>query len=192
MHKKLLTLAVGAMLIATVGCGANTPPVEVVTGKVMYNGTPLTEATITFHPSEANSAGAASRASSGETDGEGVFRLTTNYVDGAKMLRLDGAPAGTYAVTVSKLKKKVYADVDSGPDTNDDTGGSGVSEEYFAEMGAMTEGGDNNPQEDSLISTKFRLAYETPLRDVEVLAGENNFTIDLQGDLNGTGSGTVK
>jgi len=68
MHKKLLVLATGAMLIATVGCGSDHPPVEIVTGTVMYNGAPLTEATVTFHPSEANSMGSASRASSGETD----------------------------------------------------------------------------------------------------------------------------
>jgi hypothetical protein len=186
MHKKLLVLAVGAMLIAMVGCGANHPPVETVTGTVMYNGAPLAEATVTFHPSEANSIGAASRASSGETDAQGVFRLTTNYVDGTSVVKLDGAPAGMYSVTVSKLKKKVYADVGEAPPETDE-GNTGVNDEYFAEMGNLNEDGSSNFKEESLISTKFRLAYETPLTDIEVIVGENDFKVDINED----GTGTV-
>ena len=187
MHKKLLVLAIGAMLFATVGCGADHPPVEIVTGTVTYNGAPLAEATVTFHPSEANSIGAASRASSGETDAEGVFRLTTNYVEGNSLVKLDGAPAGTYSVTVSKLKKKVYEDVGGAP-PEDTEGNTGVNEEYFAEMGNLMEDGSSNLKEESLISTKFRLAYETPLVDIEVVAGENDFKVDINED----GTGSVK
>ncbi len=186
MHKKLLVLAVGAMLIATVGCGSDLPPVEIVTGTVMYNGAPLTEATGTFHPSEANSMGSASRASSGETDAQGVFRLTTNYIDGNTIVKLDGAPAGAYSVTVTKLKKKVYEITNDGPPPEDTEGNTGVNEEYFAEMGNLSEEGSNTIKEDSLITLKFRLAYETPLRDVEVVAGGNDFKVDLNED--GTGS----
>ena len=186
MHKKLLVLAIGAMLIATVGCGAKLPPVEIVTGTVMYNGAPLAEATVTFHPSEANSIGAASRASSGETDAQGVFRLTTNYIDGASIVKLDGAPAGAYSVTVSKLKKKVYAETGGAP-PEDNEDNTGVNEEYFAEMGNLSEDGSSNLKEESLISTKFRLAYETPLTDIQVVAGENNFKVDI----NENGTGTV-
>lgn len=187
MHKKLLVLAVGAMLIATVGCGSDLPPVEIVTGTVMYNGAPLAEATVTFHPSEANDLGAASRASSGETDAQGVFRLTTNYVDGTSIIKLDGAPSGTYSVTVAKLKKKVYADVGGAPaDVSEDN--SGVNEEYFAEMGNLSEDGSSNLKEESLISTKFRLAYETPLTNIEVVTGDNDFKVDI----NENGTGTVQ
>ncbi|MEE2989445.1 MAG: hypothetical protein VX715_02455 [Planctomycetota bacterium] len=186
MHKKLLVLAVGAMLIATVGCGSGYPPVQIVKGTVMYNGAPLAEATVTFHPSEANDMGAASRASSGETDAQGVFRLTTNYVDGTSVVKLDGAPSGTYSVTVTKLKKKVYADVGGAPpETNEDN--TGVNDEYFAEMGNLNEDGSSNLKEESLISTKFRLAYETPLTDIEVAEGENDFKVDI----NENGTGTV-
>ena len=187
MHKKLLVLATGAMLIATVGCGAGHPPVEIVTGTVMYNGAPLAEATVTFHPSEANSLGSASRASSGETDAQGVFRLTTNYIDGNSIVMLDGAPAGAYSVTVTKLKKKVYANTNDGAPPEDTEGNTGVNEEYFAEMGNLSEDGSSNLKEESLISTKFRLAYETPLTDIQVVAGENNFKVDI----NENGTGTV-
>lgn len=187
MHKKLLVLAIGAMLFATVGCGTDHPPVEIVTGTVTYNGAPLAEAMVTFHPSEANSAGAASRASSGETDAQGVFQLTTNYVDGTSVVKLDGAPAGVYSVTVSKLKKKVYADVGEAP-PDDTEGNTGVNEEYFAEMGNMREDGTDDYKEESLISIKFRLAYETPLRDIEVVAGGNDFKVDINED----GTGSVK
>ena len=184
MHKKFVLLAVGAMLIATIGCGANHPPVEVVTGTVMYNGAPLAGAVVSFHPDEQNAMGSTSRVSSGETDPQGVFRLITNYMDGSSVVPLDGAPPGTYKVTVTKLKKKAYVEVEAAPDM--DEGGSGVNEEYFAEMGVLTEDGASNFKEESLISTAFRLSYQTPLKDIEVGEGDNNFTIDL--NENGTGS----
>ena len=185
MHKKFVLLAVGAMLIATIGCGADHPPVEVVTGTVMYNGAPLAGATVSFHPDTQNTLGSTSRVSSGETDPQGVFRLMTNYMDGGSITQLDGAPPGTYKVTVTKLKKKEYAVVEGAPDTDGEDGG-GVNEEYFAEMGAFTEDGASNFKEESLISIAFRLSYQTPLKDIEVAEGENNFTIDL--NENGTGS----
>ena len=106
MHKKFFLLAVGAMLIATIGCGADHPPVAVVTGTVMYNGAPLAGAVVSFHPDEQNALGSTSRVSSGETDPQGAFRLITNYMDGSSVVPLDGAPPGTYKVTVTKLKKK--------------------------------------------------------------------------------------
>ena len=130
--------------------------------------------------------GAASRASSGETDAQGVFRLTTNYIDGNSIVKLDGAPAGSYSVTVTKLKKKVYEIVNDGAPPEDTEGNTGVNEEYFAEMGNLSEDGSNDYEEQSLITTKFRLAYETPLQDIEVVAGENDFTVDINED--GTGS----
>ena len=187
MHKKFFLLAVGAMLIATIGCGADHPPVAVVTGTVMYNGAPLAGATVSFHPDSANALGSASRVSSGETDTEGAFRLVTNYVDGSSVVPLDGAPPGTYKVTVTKLKKKQYAVVEGAPDM-DSEDGAGVNEEYFAEMGVLTEDGASNFKEESLISTAFRLSYQTPLKDIEVIEGDNNFSIDL----NENGSGSVK
>jgi hypothetical protein len=187
MHKKLVLLAIGAMLIATVGCGSDHPPVEVVTGTVMYNGAPLAEATVSFHPDAQNALGTASRVSSGETDAQGVFRLTTNFVDGGSIVPLDGAPVGTYKVTVTKLKKKVYVEVEGAPDP-DAEDGAGVNAEYFAEMGTLTEDGADAFKEESLISTAFRLSYLTPLKDVEIVEGENSFTIDL----NENGKGSVQ
>tara|TARA_B100000809_G_scaffold252190_2_gene286638 strand:- start:504 stop:1067 length:564 start_codon:yes stop_codon:yes gene_type:complete len=185
MHKKFVLLAVGAMLIATIGCGADHPPVEVVTGTVMYNGAPLVGATISFHPDEQNVRGSTSRVSSGETDPQGVFRLITNYMDGGSVIPLDGAPLGTYKVTVTKLKKKQYAEVEGAPDMDGEEGG-GINAEYFAEMGTLTEDGGSDFKEESLISIAFRLSYQTPLKDIEVIEGDNNFTIDL--NENGTGS----
>ena len=187
MHKKFVLLAVGAMLIATIGCGADHPPVEVVTGTVMYNGAPLAGAVVSFHPDSKNALGSASLVSSGETDPQGVFRLITNYMDGSSIVQLDGAPPGTYKVTVTKLKKKEYVEVEGAPDPDTEDGG-GVNEEYFAEMGVLTEDGASDFKEESLISTAFRLSYQTPLKDIEVVEGDNDFTIDL----NENGSGSVK
>jgi hypothetical protein len=193
MHKKLVLLAISAMLIATVGCGSDNPPVEVVTGTVMYNGAPLAEATVSFHPDSLNVRGTASRVSSGETDAQGNFRLITNFMDGGGIVKLDGAPVGKYNVTVTKLEKPDVVMEDVGPPPDDIEGNAGANAEAMAEdmieMGNMTEGGEPVAfEEASLISKAFRLSYQTPLKDVEVVEGENSFTIDL----NENGKGTVQ
>jgi len=187
MHKKLILGAMGAILVATVGCGGAGVPVEPVTGIVTYNGQALENADVTFHPAANNERGMQSRASSAKTDAEGRFIIITPFQDGSDVLRLEGAPTGLYTVTVAKIKQKQYAIVD-GPPPEDSENNAGPSGDYMAEMGQMNEDGSGGaPAQDHLIHKVFHLNFTTPLKDVEVVEGDNVFKIDLKED----GTGTV-
>jgi hypothetical protein len=187
MHKKLIFGAMGAILVATVGCGGAGVPVEPVSGVVTYNGQALENADVTFHPAANNERGMQSRASSAKTDAEGRFTIITPFQDGSDILRLEGAPAGSYTVTVAKIKQKQYAAVD-GPPPEDSESNAGPSADYMTEMGGMNEDGSGGaPQQEHLINKVFHLNYTTPLKDVEVVEGDNVFKIDLKED----GTGTV-
>ena len=187
MHKKLILGAMGAILVATVGCGGAGVPVEPVTGIVTYDGKPCVNADVTFHPEGSNERGMQSRASSAKTDDEGRFAIETPFQDGSDILRLEGAPAGSYTVTVAKIKQKQYAAVD-GPPPEDTEKNAGPSANYMAEMGSMAEDGSGGaPPQEHLIHEIFHLNYTTPLKDVEVVEGDNVFKIDLKAD----GTGTV-
>ncbi|MBM4002697.1 MAG: DUF4198 domain-containing protein [Planctomycetes bacterium] len=74
------------------GCGAGEPKIHPVTGKVLLNGQPLADASVVFHPVDAQSRPELRRLTA-RTDAGGAFRLTTRDPG-------DGAPAGEYGVTV--------------------------------------------------------------------------------------------
>ena len=82
----------GLIVVSLIGCGTGEPTVYPVTGKVLLDGQPLGEATVVFHPIDANSA-PGRRSLTARTDANGVFRLTTHEPG-------DGAAAGEYGVTV--------------------------------------------------------------------------------------------
>lgn len=89
--KRLLPLAGSAALLCVLaGCGGpRTYPVE---GKVTFpDGTPLKGALVTLAPKGEDAPPIGAR---GETDEQGVFRLSTYKLD-------DGAPEGTYRVAVA-------------------------------------------------------------------------------------------
>ena len=89
-----------AMLLC--GCGGpKNPPTFPLSG---IDGKPLTEATVSFIPSDGQSP------ANGTTDGSGRFTLTT-FSQG------DGAMQGNYRVTVMKFEKAEGAEV---ADTSDD------------------------------------------------------------------------
>jgi hypothetical protein len=86
------------------GCGGGgdkwkeaRPPVFAAVGVVMFEGTPLEGASVTFSPVTGT------HGASGRTDAEGRFSLTTFDQD-------DGAPAGQYRVSVTKSESKVTLD----------------------------------------------------------------------------------
>jgi hypothetical protein len=90
------TLGVILILTLTIqasGCGgaSKRPPLAKVSGKVLYNGEPLGNATVVFQLAD----GSAPRRSEGLTDADGSFTLTTYNTD-------DGAIIGSNIVTVSK------------------------------------------------------------------------------------------
>jgi len=80
-----------ALVVAISGCDNDPVPVQPVSGKVLYNGEPLAEATVTFVPRETGG-----RSASGVTQADGILELTTA---GA---RRRGALIGDYIVYISK------------------------------------------------------------------------------------------
>jgi hypothetical protein len=79
-------LLLAIAMIAAVGCGAKTDAVP-VTGKVSYNGAPLTSGTILLIPESQGTA------PTGMIQPDGTFKLTTYKQD-------DGAVPGKYKVVV--------------------------------------------------------------------------------------------
>lgn len=73
------------------GCSDGRPPVYTVTGQVLVNGKPAAGAFVVFHPRESTAATPGRPYATTDTDG--TFNMTT-FESG------DGAPAGTYQVTV--------------------------------------------------------------------------------------------
>jgi hypothetical protein len=99
MNSNRISQTIGAilMLMLTVqasGCGGaakNRPPMAKVSGKVLYNGEPLANATVVFQLADQS----APRRSEGLTDSDGSFTLTTYNTN-------DGAFIGSNVVTVTK------------------------------------------------------------------------------------------
>lgn len=83
--------SVAALCLAVAGCGPsrdpNLPPTAPVSGQVMYDGKPLAEGTVTFHPQGAGNPAV------GLLDENGEFSLSTYTVD-------DGAVVGEHSVTI--------------------------------------------------------------------------------------------
>src|SRR5262245_36674275 len=102
--------AIALAVVLLGGCGDGRAPVYPVTGQVLVKGKPADGAFLVFHPTgevEANTPRPYATA-----DAEGNFRLTT-YTSG------DGAPAGSFRVTVvwrPKPKSTIEAE---GPDRLD-------------------------------------------------------------------------
>ena len=90
LSTRFLILAAGAAAVLA-GCGGESGPVcHPVRGQVRWNGQPLAEALVIFHPPVG---GPAISKPFAQTDSQGNFSLTTLQFG-------DGAPAGEYAITV--------------------------------------------------------------------------------------------
>lgn len=87
---RLLLILVGALMFAS-GCDDGRPLRVHVTGKVLYNGNPVENATVTF-------LSRSGRPAIGQTRADGTFNLGTFDV-------ADGAVLGEHVVTVSKWLK---------------------------------------------------------------------------------------
>ena len=87
LHLLAMTMTLGLLAGCSASDGVALFPVE---GELKLNGQPLAGAQVVFHPQGTSAKIPPARA---RTDAAGHFRLTTFDTD-------DGAPAGTYAVTV--------------------------------------------------------------------------------------------
>ncbi len=85
-----------------IGCGdsASRPALTPVTGTVIYQDKPVEGATVTF------STESSSRSSSGVTDSNGKFSLTTFDTN-------DGAPVGQHVVTIAKAEAQADSSASS-------------------------------------------------------------------------------
>lgn len=112
----ILTLALAAVVFP--GCGEGRPDTAPVSGRVLLNGEPVPDASVTFIPEGGRSA-------NGVTDAQGQFQLTT-FQEG------DGAILGEHTVTVTPLAGDVpeeipddYSYTDSGQNGSGKNNGSG-------------------------------------------------------------------
>ena len=173
MRNSFLWLGVVAFMVSSLGCGAKSEDVNPVTGKITYDGKPLADARIRL---EATNAGA-SRVYACDSTADGSFTIEAVYAEETKQ----GAPVGKYKVLVGKFEKT------AAPETSDPD----ADEAMELEMVEQMQEGDEDPtaamSSKTQINEKFNNSSTTPLV-LEVVAGENTFTIDLKAD----GTGTVK
>jgi hypothetical protein len=89
IRRLIWELTAGLSALVALGCGGDRP--VAVKGVVNLDGSPLAGATVTFLP-----VGDSGRPATGETNQEGVFRLTSLKID-------DGAYPGEYRVIITKI-----------------------------------------------------------------------------------------
>ncbi len=92
-HQSVRFYVLGLAISVLTGCGgadSSRPDLIPISGSVLYNGTPVAGATVTFWHAEAP------RAATGVTDAEGKYQLTMYEP-------YDGAIAGENIITVTKV-----------------------------------------------------------------------------------------
>ncbi len=93
---KLALAACLFVLAVHPGCGSGSAPKTIgVSGKITYQGKPLTEGTIVFHPLKPAD-GYPSRPATGQLQSDGSYQLST-FAPG------DGVVPGEYAVSITSL-----------------------------------------------------------------------------------------
>src|SRR5437868_15182861 len=107
-HRKLAFSAVviPALLCSACGKANGRKPVFPVEGRILYEGRPLANAFLVFHP--VNDAGPQVTRPTATAENDGTFAPTTYEA-------ADGAPAGEYAVTVEWCRPPTKDDVAPGP-----------------------------------------------------------------------------
>ena len=133
-----------------IGCNASDSRLAPVQGIVIYNGKPVSAAEVRFIGSNA------SRFAVGETDEQGHFSLTT-YQPG------DGAFIGKHRVTIIKMASS-----------------SAASTKSYEDIDAAMEA---EAQRQSISKSALPARYADPKtsdQELEVLPGENDFTITLE------------
>lgn len=100
MNSRLVLSLASLVLILLLGCSGGGPATHSVSGVIMFDGQPVTDAQVGFIPvdGQANEEGEVKPAS-GQTDSNGRYTLTT-YVKPTQQVK--GAMAGSYKVTVTK------------------------------------------------------------------------------------------
>lgn len=127
------------------GCGSGPegiPDGAPVTGVVTYNGSPVSGATVTFHPKSGD------RAAVAQTDAAGIYQLTTQAAN-------DGALPGDYVVTVTKIEfsggtelPEDHPDYGKAPASDESEAKSLVPQKYgdpkTSDLAVTVQAGENN------------------------------------------------
>ncbi|MDR1958554.1 MAG: hypothetical protein LBQ54_05875 [Planctomycetaceae bacterium] len=150
------------VFLGMTGCREQGHPVEFVTGKVMYKGEPLSQASVSFHPKTSNGYVAVA-----ETKADGTFTLIT--AGAAK----SGALAGEYHVLVTKVIAV-------------DKNGKPIAEEAVPEQRSTrpqmeavpADAAFQRPQMQAVIPEKYG-RLDKPLLDAVVVKGKNEFLFEL-------------
>ncbi|MDR2641929.1 MAG: carboxypeptidase-like regulatory domain-containing protein [Planctomycetaceae bacterium] len=151
--KNLFTLLLLlTLLVCFSGCSNSSRQVESVTGHVTFNGSPLADAQIVFHPKKTNGFAAV-----GTTQADGTFTLVTPGTTKA------GAVVGDYRVSVTKI----VAMDDNGKPLTPETTPEDIRK------------GTRIPQRVSVLPEKYGQPDQSPLEAV-VVRGKNTFQFDLK------------
>jgi hypothetical protein len=132
-------------------CGDNSRRVESVIGQITFNGSPLADAQIVFHPKDPNGFAAV-----GTTQEDGKFTLVTPGTTKA------GAVAGNYRVGVTKIVAL-------------DDNGKPLTPETTTEDIRL---GKRTPKRVSVLPEIYGQPEQSPLEAV-VVRGKNTFQFDL-------------
>lgn len=128
-----------------------------VSGKVTFKGQPVGGAIVSFAPKSQGG-----RAASGQTDASGVYKLTTLKAG-------DGALAGNYAVTVTKVAGTVTA-------TGEPADPAAAMEAAYKAHAAGKDQKKEEPKDE--LPAKYKSA-ETSGLTAEVAKGKTTFDFDL-------------
>jgi hypothetical protein len=163
------------------------PDVVKVTGLVTYDGKPLADATVAFHPHEQNPIGTVSRVASAMTDTKGAFSLVIVRADYESLpLRITGVHPGKYSVTVKKHAKIDYPQV-AGPPPPVTEETAGVNKSYLAAISSSNEEGSIQLiGKENQLNDKFDNPYASPLEVTIAPGAPRRLTFTLLSD--GTGS----
>jgi hypothetical protein len=137
-RRHLLAVAAGLLCAGLVSVGCGGPKLFPVTGVVTVDGKPIKGAGILFAPTEG-------RPIHGQTDAEGKFRLT------------DGAPAGSYVVTITAFE----IPPDQRGESGDNVGPTVTKRKW-------------------IVPEAYSSTADTPLKNVTVSASEHHFTWDIK------------
>jgi hypothetical protein len=152
MHLRsgFIVSTIAVLVVACCGCGGESYDSVPVSGTVTHKGTPVEGATVAFH------GGSAKVPATGVTDASGKFKLSSYKPD-------DGAPAGSYRVTVTKKKLE---------------GGGGTGPSSMEEAAAKS--GGPAAKETDLLPAKYADQEMTPLTATVEKGKTNDVTLTLE------------
>lgn len=149
----------GLLVLFTVaGCSGSTdrPATYPVSGTVMYNGNPITGATVAFWGE------GASKAATGVTDSEGKFTLSMFEAN-------DGAVAGTHKITVTKSDPSAPPPADPDAMLNDPSMLTSQMQTQAAQRKAPKD----------IIPARYKDRSSTTLTETVSADGENVYVLQL-------------